>query len=458
MKQLLAIAIGILFSTIVFMTGYSAGPQLNIKNYGAIGNGQTDDTKAIQSVIDRLKSDGGGEVFIPEGIYIVSELVLYSNITITGSGSLSVLKTRTGDTEEVRARYLISVNPYDGGSPDIKDNAKNIVIRNLQLRGTVEKDGFFEHKHLLNLNAVTDVVIENVSFIGFRGDAIYLGSGNKAGIERHNKNVTIRGCLFDGINNDNRNGVSIIDGEQVTIEESRFFRVSKKVMPGSIDVEPNNDFSFAENLKFLNNIFEKCDGGFAILYFTKSLNLKHSPSGIYVANNLIAESCSPRGAAIAIVTGQKPEDLSPMNVVIEKNTILSKAPTVPILLSNVQGALIRENLIKNGSVITLGSYQGRATGISNLIFENNVVSHAGNSVGMLSITHGRNLSFLNNVFKEPDLKSKYFIAFDGNETNKTDSKTIIANNFFTRGSNENIQIENWNFHENNERYYDNQLK
>ena len=460
-KRPIKIAIGVFFSVLAmlaFMTSHSMDSPLNIKDYGAIGDGQTDDTKAIQSVIDRLKNEGGGEIFIPEGIYVAGGLVLYSNMTLTGSGSLSILKTRTGDKEEARAKYLISVNPYDGGSPDIKDNAKNIVIRNLQLRGTVEKDGFFEHKHLLNLNAVTNVIVENVSFVGFRGDGIYLGSGNKANIERHNKNIMIRGCLFDGVNNDNRNGVSIIDGEQITVEESRFIRVSNKRMPGAIDVEPNDDFSFAQNLKFTKNIFENCgDGGFAILYYTRALSLKHKPSKIHVANNLIGENCSPRVAAIAIVTGQKPEDLSLMDVNIEKNTILSKAPTVPILLSNVQGILIRENLIKNGSAINFGSYGGHTTGISNLIFENNIVSHTGSSVAMISINNGKNLSFINNIFEEPNKKSKYFIAFENNQISETDAKISIMNNFFIRGLNENIKITNLN-DQNNERYDGNQSK
>lgn len=461
LKRPMKIAIAIFFSILAmlaFMTSYSMNSPLNIKDYGAIGDGQTDDTKAIQSVIDRLKSEGGGEIFIPEGIYVAGELVLYSNMTLTGSGSLSVLKTRTGETEEARAKYLISVNPYDGGSPDINDNAKNIVIRNLQLRGTVEKDGFFEHKYLLNLNAVTNVVVENVNLVGFRGDGIYLGSGNKGGIERHNKNVTIRGCLFDGINSDNRNGVSIIDGEQITVEESRFVRVSRKRMPGAIDVEPNNDFSFAQNLKFINNTFEICDGHYAISYWTKHLSLKHNPSEILIANNIMAENCRPSEAAISIVTGQKSEDLSPMNIVIKKNTILSKAPTFPIALGNVQGISIRENLIKNGSHIPIGIiYKGRMTRVLDLIFENNIVSHAGNSVAMISVNNGKNLSFLKNVFEEPNAKSKYFIAFENNQLSETDAKISIMNNFFIRGLNENIKITNLS-DQNNERYDGNQSK
>ena len=46
----------------------------NVKDYGAIGNGETLDTKAIQKAIDL-----GGMVYIPEGIYRIGTLYLKSN-------------------------------------------------------------------------------------------------------------------------------------------------------------------------------------------------------------------------------------------------------------------------------------------------------------------------------------------------------------------------------------------
>lgn len=46
----------------------------NVKDYGAIGNGVTLDTKAIQQAIDL-----GGMVYIPEGIYRIGTLYLKSN-------------------------------------------------------------------------------------------------------------------------------------------------------------------------------------------------------------------------------------------------------------------------------------------------------------------------------------------------------------------------------------------
>ena len=38
-----------------------------ITDYGAIGDGNTLNTKAIQSAIDRCASDGGGVIVVPKG-------------------------------------------------------------------------------------------------------------------------------------------------------------------------------------------------------------------------------------------------------------------------------------------------------------------------------------------------------------------------------------------------------
>jgi hypothetical protein len=67
---------------------------LNVKTqYGATGNGVTDDTAAIQSALTAANSAGGGVVYLPKGTYIVTPpsatvpaLTIGSNITIVGDG------------------------------------------------------------------------------------------------------------------------------------------------------------------------------------------------------------------------------------------------------------------------------------------------------------------------------------------------------------------------------------
>ena len=49
---------------------------LNVKDYGAVGDGVSDDRQAIQDTIDAAaKGLGGGKVYFPEGTYLVKEIV-----------------------------------------------------------------------------------------------------------------------------------------------------------------------------------------------------------------------------------------------------------------------------------------------------------------------------------------------------------------------------------------------
>lgn len=58
------------------------GMYWNVSEYGAIGDGRTMDTAAIQRAIDDCSNDGGGVVFFPRGIYLSGILHLKSNITL----------------------------------------------------------------------------------------------------------------------------------------------------------------------------------------------------------------------------------------------------------------------------------------------------------------------------------------------------------------------------------------
>ena len=99
------------------------------------------------------------------------------------------------------------------------------------------KRGFAEHRHLLHLNGVQDVLAENTEFKGFQGDGFYLGSSRQEGITRHNCGIKIRKCVFNGVNINNRNGISAIDGDQILIEDCIFENCMRASMPGAIGFE-----------------------------------------------------------------------------------------------------------------------------------------------------------------------------------------------------------------------------
>lgn len=81
------------------------GAPVDVRRRGALGDGRSDDTAAIQAVIDELiESSGGGTIFFPPGDYGVSTLKLHfkqqTPINLIGSGRRVTRLTKQGGGEE----------------------------------------------------------------------------------------------------------------------------------------------------------------------------------------------------------------------------------------------------------------------------------------------------------------------------------------------------------------------
>ncbi len=55
------------------------GPWVDVRAFGATGDGATDDTSAIQAAIDYADSKGGGTVFFPHGTYIITSTITWKH-------------------------------------------------------------------------------------------------------------------------------------------------------------------------------------------------------------------------------------------------------------------------------------------------------------------------------------------------------------------------------------------
>ncbi|MGB8847052.1 MAG: glycosyl hydrolase family 28-related protein, partial [Terracidiphilus sp.] len=64
---------------------------LNVKDYGAAGDGKSNDTLALQLAIERCAVLGGGEVVFPAGDYATGALALRSNVTLRIADGASLL-------------------------------------------------------------------------------------------------------------------------------------------------------------------------------------------------------------------------------------------------------------------------------------------------------------------------------------------------------------------------------
>jgi len=68
--------------------------QINVKEYGAVGDGLTDDVVALQNSINAVNAAGGGTIYFPYGTYLIStQLNLCSNLQLeSNSGAVIKLK------------------------------------------------------------------------------------------------------------------------------------------------------------------------------------------------------------------------------------------------------------------------------------------------------------------------------------------------------------------------------
>ncbi len=97
--------------------------RLNVKDYGAHGDGQTDDTGPFQRALDAAHAAGGGTVFVPRGNYFFAgHLTIPDAVTLQGvwptmpgcRASLWLLEPRFTATHPLRPAIPRPMNHYAG--------------------------------------------------------------------------------------------------------------------------------------------------------------------------------------------------------------------------------------------------------------------------------------------------------------------------------------------------------
>ncbi|MDO8587900.1 MAG: glycosyl hydrolase family 28-related protein [Armatimonadota bacterium] len=87
----------------------SAESVLNVKDFGAVGNGSTDDTSAFQSALDTASAAKGGVVIVPTGRYkIAGHLSVPSNVTLEGVAQAPPQKVGWMQVDTVTGSILLA--------------------------------------------------------------------------------------------------------------------------------------------------------------------------------------------------------------------------------------------------------------------------------------------------------------------------------------------------------------
>lgn len=102
--------------------------EVNIKDFGAVADGKTLNTEAINKAIQKVSARGGGKVIIPQGLWLTGPIVLQSNVNLyTEENSLILFSDNFND-------YPIIETSFEGletrrcQSPISAVNAENIAI------------------------------------------------------------------------------------------------------------------------------------------------------------------------------------------------------------------------------------------------------------------------------------------------------------------------------------------
>lgn len=152
----------------------------NVKDYGARGDGSTDDTAAITAAL----ASGSRAVYFPPGTYMTDIQTGVSNVMLFGDGpGVSIIKlNNNGDNHVLNF-----------------DTKSNIVIRNLEIDGNRDNVTAGQNGQGLRFNACSDVWIDGCHI----HDCESYGIGMQGSVTSHTRywitNCLIEDTLQDGI-------------------------------------------------------------------------------------------------------------------------------------------------------------------------------------------------------------------------------------------------------------------
>jgi hypothetical protein len=168
------------------MSAISAGvytPWFDVKRYGAVGDGVTDDAAAIQALLTAVPT--GSRVYLPPATYALSTGLSWSGkaVTLEGAGPEGTFLLPTG------AIHTISLN-VAGGSKDYGSIFRNFSIGTASDRAAGSG---------IRLGNVGEVLIDNVKVTNALGGRVYKGLLIEAASGSHFRRLHVSGCASNGV-------------------------------------------------------------------------------------------------------------------------------------------------------------------------------------------------------------------------------------------------------------------
>lgn len=174
---------------------------VSVKDFGAVGDGSTDDTLAINAAITAVNASGGGIVYFPAGTYLVADaggstgISLLSKVTLRGAGvGATTIKTKNSSNA-----HLINIS----------DGTSDVAVTDMTLDGNRANQS--ASVHCLRVAGVVNLLVQNLEI----QEAYQYGIGIQGGTNKNVRlvNLDIHDTGADGIDIKNLND----DNEDVHI-------------------------------------------------------------------------------------------------------------------------------------------------------------------------------------------------------------------------------------------------
>jgi hypothetical protein len=438
--------------------GNPVNPQLqtfNIKTYGAIGDGVTDDTAAINRAIAAAQ-EVGGNVYIPAAThaYIYSSCISMNGISVYGDGDQSLLQA----ADPRNSAFIISGDKASLSSIKITSPLSSTIGRQ-----TTPQTGAVMINKASNF-VVQDVDVDTTASVGI----ISLGGYGTASSPSVISHCNIANTLADGIHMTDKSCYLNVQNNTVTNSGDDMFAVVSYTRDGGLchDIEIQNNSGNGQSangrgisvvggssVTILNNNIQRSRG--AGVYLQSELIRNPDGSLLYktfgddsitVQGNVLNDLASTvyhgginmggRAADTTDVGQTETQDQLITNVTVTGNTITDAHHSGVSLQSYFNGIHLEGNTIdttaEQGIEVFGGSnlYVGDETG-NTLKNIGNYGVYTGVNSYMTTFTSGTIL-FENNVFGDTNVLGTYAIPVISIGTKTIDGK-VAANAFNPSG-------------------------
>ena len=232
---------------------------LNVRNYGAIGDGVHDDTSAVQAAINALPADGG-TVFVPAGTYMIDAV---RNLRMRSKMHLQLdpAAKLVAIPNAAERSYVLNVYKVS----DVEVSGGQIVGERDQHKGTTGEWG-----HAIMVRGSTRVTVRDIRLSRCWGDGLSIGGAAATTGTIPSEDVAVSNIVSTG---NRRQAVTIGRSRGVKIYDSELSYTSG-VKPGcGIDIEPDPDSTASTSGVRVENCWIHHNAGNGIQVYKTVLNV-----------------------------------------------------------------------------------------------------------------------------------------------------------------------------------------